>query len=59
MGRIGSILGPGIAGAFLGLQWPARDVIALAAVPAVAAAATALGIFLLARRRPSMEERFD
>jgi len=51
MGRIGSILGPGIAGAFLGLHWPARDIIALAAVPAVAAAVTALAIFLLTRRK--------
>jgi AAHS family 4-hydroxybenzoate transporter-like MFS transporter len=49
MGRIGSILGPGIAGAFLGLHWSARDIIALAAVPALAAAATAFAIFVLAR----------
>jgi AAHS family 4-hydroxybenzoate transporter-like MFS transporter len=51
MGRIGSILGPGIAGAFLGLRWPARDIIALAAVPAFAAATTAFAIFVLARRK--------
>jgi AAHS family 4-hydroxybenzoate transporter-like MFS transporter len=50
MGRIGSIVGPGIAGAFLHLQWPARSIIALAAVPAVAAAATAFAIFVLTRR---------
>jgi AAHS family 4-hydroxybenzoate transporter-like MFS transporter len=56
MGRIGSILGPGIAGAFLGLQWPARDIIALAAVPALAAAATAAAIFVLTRSRSSIED---
>ena len=49
MGRIGSIVGPGIACAFLHLQWPARSIIALAAVPAVAAAATAFAIFVLTR----------
>jgi MFS transporter, AAHS family, 4-hydroxybenzoate transporter len=56
MGRIGSILGPGIAGTFLGLQWPARDIIALAAVPALAAAATAAAIFVLTRSRPPIED---
>ncbi len=55
MGRIGSILGPGIAGAFLGLQWPARDIVALAAVPALLAAATAFWIFALSRRRAATE----
>jgi AAHS family 4-hydroxybenzoate transporter-like MFS transporter len=55
MGRAGSILGPGIAGAFLHLEWPARSIIALAAVPAFAAAATAFGIFLLTRRRALAE----
>jgi AAHS family 4-hydroxybenzoate transporter-like MFS transporter len=57
MGRIGSIIGPGIAGAFLGLNWPARDIIALAAVPAFAAAATACAIFVIARGRTAMEEQ--
>jgi MFS transporter, AAHS family, 4-hydroxybenzoate transporter len=56
MGRAGSILGPGIAGAFLHLQWPARSIIALAAVPAVAAAATAFAIFILTRRRTASED---
>ena len=56
MGRIGSIVGPGIAGAFVGLEWPARDIIALAAVPAFASAATALAIFAVTRRRPAPEE---
>lgn len=55
MGRIGSIFGPGIAGAFLQLQWPARSVIALAAIPAVATAITAFAIFLLIRNRPATE----
>ncbi|WP_158922273.1 MFS transporter [Acidisphaera sp. S103] len=50
MGRAGSILGPGIAGAFLHLQWPARSIVALAAVPAIAAAASALAIFVLTPR---------
>ncbi len=57
MGRVGSILGPGIAGAFMGLQWPARDIIALAAVPALLAATTAFAIFLLIRHRPAMENQ--
>ena len=47
MGRIGSIVGPAIAGAFLALKWDARDIIAIAAVPAIAAAATALAISFL------------
>ncbi len=55
MGRIGSIVGPGIAGFFLHLQWPARDIIAIAAVPAIGAAAAALGIFLHTRRTNSTE----
>ena len=54
MGRIGSIFGPGIAGGFMGLQWAARDIIALAAVPAFRSAATAFAIFLLIRRREAM-----
>ena len=49
MGRIGSIVGPGIAGFFLHLQWPARDIIALAAVPAAAASLAALAIALRTR----------
>ncbi len=56
MGRIGSILGPAIAGAFLYLRWPARSIIAVAAVPALAAAATACAIFMLTRRRAAMED---
>jgi len=56
MGRVGSILGPGIAGAFLHLQWPARSIVALAAVPAFAAAATAFAIFVLMRRRTATED---
>jgi len=55
MGRIGSIVGPGIAGFFLHLQWPARNIIAIAAVPAIGAAAAALVIFLHARRRVARE----
>jgi AAHS family 4-hydroxybenzoate transporter-like MFS transporter len=55
MGRIGSIVGPGIAGFFLHLQWPAGDVIALAAVPALGAATAAFAIFLRTRRNLSQE----
>ena len=51
MGRVGSIVGPGITGAFLALHWPATDVIALAAIPAFAAAIAAFAIHRLARRR--------
>jgi AAHS family 4-hydroxybenzoate transporter-like MFS transporter len=54
MGRIGSIVGPGIAGFFLHLQWPARNIIALAAVPAAAAALAALAI-ALRTRHPQIE----
>lgn len=57
MGRIGSIVGPGIAGYFVHLHWPARTIIALAAAPALAAAAAALTIFLLARRGRTQEIR--
>ena len=56
MGRIGSIVGPGIAGFFLHLQWPARNIIAVAAVPALGAAAAALGIFLQTRRANTSRE---
>jgi AAHS family 4-hydroxybenzoate transporter-like MFS transporter len=49
MGRIGSIVGPGIAGFFLHLQWPARNIIALAAIPAAAASLAALAIALRTR----------
>ena len=59
MGRAGSILGPGIAGAFLHLQWPARSIVALAAVPAIAAAAAALAIFVLTRGRTATEGHRD
>ncbi|MBV9538681.1 MAG: MFS transporter [Acidisphaera sp.] len=44
MGRVGSILGPAVAGAFLGLGWPARDIIASVAAPAAVSAAAAFGI---------------
>ena len=57
MGRVGSILGPGIAGAFLGLNWAPKDIIALAAVPAILAAATAVWIYLLTRRRTAPEQQ--
>ena len=55
MGRIGSIFGPGIAGFFLQLNWPAGDIIALAAVPALGASAAALAIHLRARGRVQQE----
>jgi AAHS family 4-hydroxybenzoate transporter-like MFS transporter len=51
MGRIGSIFGPAIAGGFLSLHWAARDIIALAAVPAFAASAIAAVIYVLVERR--------
>jgi AAHS family 4-hydroxybenzoate transporter-like MFS transporter len=51
-GRLGSILGPAIAGAFLGLHWQARSVIAAAAVPALLSAAAAAAIFVVSQRRP-------
>lgn len=47
-GRLGGIVGPAVAGGLLYLQWPVRDVILVACVPAVAAAAA---MFLLARKR--------
>ena len=59
MGRIGSIVGPGIAGFFVHLQWPARSIIALAAVPALAAAAAAVTISLFAPRSSTQETRHD
>ena len=53
MGRVGSIVGPAIAGAFLHLNWPANDIIALASIPAVAASVIALVIYLrVERNRP-------
>jgi hypothetical protein len=36
-------------------EWPARDIIAIAAVPAIGAAAAALVIFLHTRRTISTE----
>ena len=50
MGRIGSIVGPSIAGGFLYLQWPPNDIIALAAVPAFGASIIAFVIYLLVER---------
>jgi AAHS family 4-hydroxybenzoate transporter-like MFS transporter len=52
LGRIGSILGPTIAGVFLYLHWPERSIIATAAVLALAAACAA-GIFVMIRHRPA------
>ncbi len=56
MGRIGSIVGPAFAGAFVGLEWPARSIIALATVPALISAAAAVGIFLTGSRRRAAAE---
>ena len=50
IGRIGSIVGPLVGGALLALHWASRDLFAAAAVPAVVAAAAALGLALMARR---------
>ena len=50
IGRVGSIVGPLVGGALLALHWASKDLFAAAAVPAVAAAAAALGLALMARR---------
>ncbi len=50
LGRMGSIVGPSIAGGLLALHWPARSIIATLAVPALAAATAALGIFTIGSR---------
>ncbi len=55
MGRLGSILGPAIAGLFLYLHWPARSIIAAAVVPSLAAAVAAGAIYVLIQRRPARE----
>ena len=55
MGRLGSIVGPGIAGFFLHLNWPAGDIIALAAVPALGASMAAIAIHLRLRGKASRE----
>jgi MFS transporter, AAHS family, 4-hydroxybenzoate transporter len=55
MGRVGSIVGPAIAGAFLHLNWDARDIIAMAAVPAFAAAVMALAISFLAEHKGAQD----
>jgi MFS transporter, AAHS family, 4-hydroxybenzoate transporter len=49
MGRVGSFVGPAIGGALLSLGWPARDIVLMAIIPAVAAMLT-LGALALAGR---------
>jgi len=57
MGRVGSIIGPAIAGGFLHLHWPPNQIIALAAIPAFAASAIAFVIFLMVERHRALELR--
>jgi AAHS family 4-hydroxybenzoate transporter-like MFS transporter len=47
VGRVGSILGPAVAGGLLALHWPVQQVIAVACLPALAAA---LAMLILSRR---------
>lgn len=49
MGRVGSFVGPAIGGALLSLGWPARDIVLMSILPAMAAIVT-LGALALAGR---------
>jgi MFS transporter, AAHS family, 4-hydroxybenzoate transporter len=51
MGRIGSIVGPGVGGAVLAFGWPPQRIVLAAAVPAVAAILLLL-VFLRKRQVP-------
>jgi MFS transporter, AAHS family, 4-hydroxybenzoate transporter len=51
MGRIGSIVGPGVGGAVLAFGWPPQQIVLAAAVPAVAAILLLL-VFLKKRQAP-------
>jgi AAHS family 4-hydroxybenzoate transporter-like MFS transporter len=50
-GRLGGIVGPAIAGGLLYLQWPVRDVMLIACVPAVAAAIAMAALAVSRSRR--------
>lgn len=54
-GRIGSIVGPGLGGAMMSLDWSARDVILSAVLPTLLAAATLLVLGLVERRTAQAE----
>ncbi|WP_458683724.1 MFS transporter [Prescottella equi] len=49
LGRIGSIVGPAIAGVLLGFAWPAQDIVLLLAVPII----VTTGCWLLLSKRVS------
>jgi MFS transporter, AAHS family, 4-hydroxybenzoate transporter len=54
IGRIGSIIGPAIAGLLLSLRWPIRQIFLVAAIPVLIAALASFFISLL-RRTPEGE----
>jgi MFS transporter, AAHS family, 4-hydroxybenzoate transporter len=56
MGRVGSIVGPGVAGLLLALALPGRDIILLATLPVLIAIACA---FVLLRRRAGATEQAE
>ncbi|MET7331185.1 MFS transporter [Nonomuraea sp. NPDC005650] len=51
LGRIGSIVGPAVAGLLLALALPARDIVLLTTVPVLVGVAAALVLTLRGRRR--------
>jgi MFS transporter, AAHS family, 4-hydroxybenzoate transporter len=62
IGRIGAIVGPGIAGTMLGLHWRRSVVFLVAAVPALVAALAVLGLSWLEHRksiRPATSHRIE
>lgn len=56
LGRIGSIVGPAIAGVLLGLAWPAQDIVLLLALPIMVTTGCWL---LLSKRVPQSDLRGD
>jgi AAHS family 4-hydroxybenzoate transporter-like MFS transporter len=55
IGRIGSVLSPGIAGVLVAMQWTAPELFMIAAVPTVAASVGVLVVHWLVRRRAREE----
>jgi AAHS family 4-hydroxybenzoate transporter-like MFS transporter len=55
VGRIGSVLSPGIAGALVAMQWKPSELFLIAAVPTVAASVSVLVVHWLVRRRDREE----
>jgi len=55
VGRIGSIVGPAIAGLLLSLRWPTREIFLVAAIP-VLVAALASFVISFRRRTPEAEQ---